>query len=151
MLEIMTNPDLATFWSALGAITQALAIILSVVALLYTVTIYRATMQSAHYTELDAIYMRLLEMAMDRPHLRRVNADRSPDEILEYDSYAFMVWNFLETVYDRSLISKHLRETWYPILKTEKNLHGEWLSRPENRENFKDDFLLFMESSQAML
>jgi hypothetical protein len=59
-----------------------------------------------------------------------------------------MVWNFLETVFDRcdSTSNRNLRETWYPILATECALHRTWFDLPENRRKFKDRFCRFIDT-----
>jgi hypothetical protein len=150
MLSILMSPELAPFWTAFSAIAQALAIILSVLALFYTMFIFKASMVSSHYNELDSMFKDLLQMAMDKPHLRIAGAERTGNEIHEYNTYAFMVWNFVETVYDRSRKSRHLRDTWYPVMKNEKLLHMAWLEKPENAANFKEEFINFMKHSESM-
>ena len=60
--------------------------------------------------------------------------------------YAFMVWNFLETVFDRCHRHKQLRDTWYPIISAENMLHRKWFDERANRTRFKQAFVAFIES-----
>jgi hypothetical protein len=54
------------------------------------------------YSELDRMYSELLELAVQKLHLRReAKADRTSSEQKEYHIYAYMIWNFVETVHDR--------------------------------------------------
>jgi hypothetical protein len=58
-----------------------------------------------------------------------------------------MVWNFVETIYDRcqGWSKRRLRETWYPIIASENALHRQWFELPENRRRFKQRFVRFIE------
>jgi hypothetical protein len=47
-----------------------------------------------------------------------------------------MVWNICESVYDRNKVD----DTWTPILRTEKELHWDWLKETENESKFKRNF-----------
>jgi hypothetical protein len=44
----------------------------------------------------------------------------------QYDAYAFMVWNFLETVHDRCQEEPTLLGTWAPVVAAENELHRGW-------------------------
>ena len=58
----------------------------------------------------------------------------------EYDVYAFMVWNFIETIYDKCQNDRTLKETWGCIIIEEGQRHREWFLRAENKPKFKDRF-----------
>jgi len=65
-----------------------------------------------------------------------------------------MMWNFLETIYDRCEYFRreserrakddHLIETWYPVIDVESRNHGEWFERPDNYRKLKKKFREFM-------
>jgi hypothetical protein len=57
-----------------------------------------------------------------------------------YQQYAMVVWNIIETVYDRKKVAK----TWIPIIKAEKKLHLKWFEEPENYDKFKPEFRAFV-------
>lgn len=54
----------------------------------------------AHYADLDRLYFDLVAMAVDRPFLR-TPALRNADNAHHYAVYAYMAWNFIETLADR--------------------------------------------------
>ncbi|MDZ4081712.1 MAG: hypothetical protein U1E10_02155, partial [Bdellovibrionales bacterium] len=56
------------------------------------------------------------------------------------DLYAFMVWNFIETIVDRCQNNKALSETWSPIILVEAKKHYAWFVKPENKDKFKESF-----------
>jgi hypothetical protein len=86
------------------------------------------TSRSAHYAQLDTMYFDLLRMAVDRPYLR--TPDSLPSgKIAEYESYAFAVWNFLETLRDRCCEDQALKDIWAPVVATEHAIHGNWFYR----------------------
>jgi hypothetical protein len=98
--------------------------------------------ESAYYSELDRFYSEILKAALDTPHLRtpakiaddadaRLRdylpfADGDPDKLAQYDTYAYMVWNFIETVHDRCVEDPKLQETWKPVIRAEDALHRGW-------------------------
>lgn len=64
---------------------------------------------------------------------------------VEYEVYAFIVWNFLESIYDRCMLDNNLKTTWFPIIETERTMHLEWIQNPQNRVKFKNKFLDFID------
>lgn len=137
----------SNIWNALGAVGENLGAALGGIALIYSISIYRASMMFMHYGELDKTYFDLLNMAVERPYLR------FPDEITDhehrqaYEVYAFMVWNFLETIHDRMKDHAGLAETWLPVLETEAELHRAWFEHPDNRPKFKASFFDYIEKT----
>jgi len=108
--------------------------------------------KSAFYSELDGMYSKLLQIAMEDPILRSPKPITDDDEALKrdydpypdyptstdheknekfirtlrYDAYAYMVWNFLETIHDRCEQYPELRDTWATIVDAENQLHRGW-------------------------
>jgi hypothetical protein len=83
------------------------------------------TSRSAHYSQLDTMYFELLRMAVEKPFLRRLE-HLTAEQRLEYESYAFMIWNFIETVRDRCEDDQTLKDIWAPVIATEHALHRDW-------------------------
>jgi hypothetical protein len=144
MWRLLAHPDYATFWTAIGAISTGIAAILGVIALIYTISGFRKSLKEGHYTSLDGMYLTILQMTLERPHLK--TPDRLADERqhAEYDTYAYILWNFLESIHDHCLEDRELQETWYPSIHAEALVHQAWLERPENRLKFKPTFLSFI-------
>lgn len=143
--------DWNLFWAAVGALGGLIGTILGGAALLYAIFTYRESMAFSHYSELDQTYFVLLAMAVDQPWLRAPQGIDDEQQQEAYGIYAFMVWNFLETIFDRCDASADLKETWYPIILTEGRLHFEWFNRPENRDSFKVRFQQFVDSGLERL
>jgi hypothetical protein len=55
-----------------------------------------------------------------------------------------MMWNFIETIYDRCDGRPDLERTWQPIIEVEGVNHLEWLVSAQNRAKFKDKFISFL-------
>jgi protein-tyrosine-phosphatase len=100
-------------WTVLGAVAEGIAAILALFALIYSIVTFRRTIKASHYAELDRMYLDILRIAIDKPHLRISGANRTKDQEAEYDAYAYMVWNFLESIHDRCLADQELCRTWY--------------------------------------
>lgn len=140
MFEFLNSPDYVNFFGALGGMGDAVGGVIGASALLYSMIIYRESMMLSHYSELDATYAGLLDKAIDHPHFVATNPERNDVEKVQYDLYAFMVWNFVETITDRCQKNKTLHETWSPVILVEAKKHYAWFNRPENKEKFKDSF-----------
>lgn len=90
------------------ALTGAiLALYLNQTQLEATLEEFRESNHLIHYAELDRLYFDLLKVALEHPHLRNP-ASIGNDALRrqQYDTYAYMVWNFIETVIDRVEMEK---------------------------------------------
>lgn len=134
-----------TAWVAVGVILQGVAAIIAYSALRYSVITFTKSLTISNYGELDKMYFDLLKTAVEKPHLIDPNGARSRDQRREYDTYAFMVWNFLETIYDRCQDATELCVTWYPVVDAENRRHRAWFDDPENRPKFKQPFRDFID------
>ena len=83
------------------------------------------TSRSVHYSQLDTMYFELLRMGVEKPYLRQP-AQLTPAQRMEYESYAFIIWNVIETVRDRCWEDQTLKDIWAPVIATEHALHREW-------------------------
>jgi hypothetical protein len=135
-------------WSKAGVIAEALGSIGIMCTLFYSVWSFTRTLRDAYYAELDRVYFELLKIGLERPELLAYPASPDPAKAGQYGAYAFMVWNFLETIFDRcqGWSKRRLRETWFPIIAAENDLHRAWFELPENRRRFKQRFVRFIET-----
>jgi hypothetical protein len=140
--------DMVTAWTKAEVVATALGSIGIVLTLFYSAWTFRTTLRESYYAELDRVYFEILKIALERPYLRAPSAPADPGKSSEYEAYAFMVWNFLETVVDRcdSTSNPSLRETWYPIVAAESVLHRAWFDAPDNRRKFKERFCRFIDA-----
>jgi hypothetical protein len=83
-------------------------------------------------------------MTLERPYLKTPGQLTSDVQKSEYDTYAYILWNFLESIYDHCQADADLQATWYPTLRTESLAHRAWLEAPENRPKFKESFHSFI-------
>ena len=141
---------MVSFHEILGPILASVAVILAIL-------LFKKNLDFQAYREIDSDYTDVLKMGMEKPFLRdkylRDKAsivcptDESKKDIhdkeVAYNLYAFMVWNILETIYDRDKIN----ETWYPVIKYERSLHLEWFRENNNKKKFKKKFVEFIENA----
>jgi hypothetical protein len=135
-------------WEKAGVIAEAMGSIGIMFTLFYSVWSFTRTLRDAYYAELDRVYFELLKIGLERPELLSFPASPDPARATEYGAYAFMVWNFIETIFDRcqGWSKRRLRETWYPIIDAENALHRGWFDLPANRRRFKQRFVQFIEA-----
>lgn len=111
----------------------------------------------AHYSELDKFYADILRLAIEMPYLRtpvRILSDRDaleadyfpyPDKegeeneirSLQYDAYAYMVWNFLEAIRDRCADKLEMKATWAPVIGAENAIHRGWFMAQIRKEEMR--------------
>jgi hypothetical protein len=144
MWKLLTHPDYATFWTAFGAIATGVAALLGVIALIYTISGFRKSLKESHYTSLDGMYMTILQMTLERPYLKAPALLSTEVQQNEYDTFAYILWNFLESIYDHCQKDPDLQATWYPTIHAESLIHLAWLETPANRSKFKEAFHLFI-------
>ena len=147
MVVLMEGSDVMTMWEKVQVIADVAAGIGIVLTLFYSIWSFRTTLRDSYYAELDRVYFDLLKLGHERPYLLDFPKSPDPEKAREYDAYAFMVWNFVETVFDRcqGWSKRRLRETWYPVIEAENLRHREWFDVPENRRKFKRHFCEFIE------
>ncbi len=113
---------------------------------------YEKQLRQNKYAEVDKLYLEILRIKME-------NAEFSEPEKIsgdpKYGIFAFIVWNFLETVYDTSSDNlgddwretSDLWSTWKGVVNVEGGKHANWLRLAENQNNFKKEFLNFVRDS----
>ncbi|MBX3481362.1 MAG: hypothetical protein KF842_13270 [Caulobacter sp.] len=122
---------------------------------------FMSQMRSNHYSELDSMFKEILLIAIEKPYLRdktqiaifshylgsqinppaylapkcdRITRERLKLQAAQYDMYAFIVFNFLETIHDRcyetrdwkNRLDQSLVGTWIDIIGSEHRLHEDW-------------------------
>jgi len=139
--------EVMTMWTKVQIIADTGAGLGIVLTLFYSIWSFRTTLRDSYYAELDRVYFDLLQIGLEHPDLLDFPASPDPSNARRYDAYAFMVWNFVETVYDRcqGWWKRRLRETWYPVIAAENARHRAWFDRPENRLKFKEPFRRFID------
>ncbi|HYS20412.1 MAG TPA: hypothetical protein VEO73_04930, partial [Gemmatimonadales bacterium] len=101
MAALPDGPDVMTVWTKAQVIAEVAGGIGIVFTLFYSVWSFRTTLRDSYYAELDRVYFDLLRIGMEHPDLLDFPTAPEPSKAREYDAYAFMVWNFVETVFDR--------------------------------------------------
>lgn len=147
-MDIFINNEYDTLWAAISSVMGVIATMMAVFALIYSMRTYNKTMQVVHYGEIDKMYFDILKEALAKPHLVMQNIERSKEQDVEYELYAFIVWNFLESIYDRCMSDDALKTTWFPIIGAESQIHLSWIKNPKNRIKFKDEFLNFIDGNK---
>lgn len=147
MALILLESQVLSTWVKVQVIAETAAAVGIVLTLFYSLWSFTTALRDGYYAELDRVYFELLKLALERPYLLDFPASPDASRQREYDAYAFMVWNFVETVFDRcqGWGKKRLRDTWYPVIEAENGLHRKWFDVPENRRKFKEHFCQFME------
>ena len=119
-----------TLVETVAAAITALSLVVAVFALWFSrrhhvdaINNFEKTLKVAYYAELDRMYFDLVAMRVGKPHLWGGSTKPTGKQAIEYEHYRFLVWNYLETVFDRCIAERDdkqeddLRNTWEPALK----------------------------------
>jgi hypothetical protein len=135
------------FWNLLVSST---ATILAGIAILLYIILWYKDKSSNSYDIFDATYLDILKTGMENPSFRNpiltndyINSF-SENEKIKYEIYAFISWNFCETIFDKGDVE--LMKTWSVVIDTENSLHRKWFDNPENTNKFKESFRLHIQN-----
>jgi hypothetical protein len=125
-------------------VVSSTATILAAVAILLYIILWYKDKSSNSYDNFDATYLDILKTGMENPSFRNSILTNdylnkfSGDEKIKYEIYAFISWNFCETIIDKG--DAELMKTWLVVIETENSLHRKWFDNPENSTKFKESF-----------
>jgi hypothetical protein len=133
------------FWNL---IVSSTATILAAIAILLYIIIWYKDKSSNSYDVFDATYLDILKTGMENPSFRNPSLTKlylssfSGDERIKYEIFAFISWNFCETIFDKG--DKELMKTWSVVIDAENELHRKWFDNPENLKKYKESFRNFI-------
>ena len=136
------------FWNL---VVSSAATILSALAILLYIILWNKDKSDNSYHVFDATYLDILKTGMENPSFRNPILTNdyankfSEDEKIKYEIYAFITWNFCETIFDKGDVV--LMQTWFVVIETENNLHRKWFDNPENSNKFKESFRLYIQDN----
>lgn len=130
------------FW---GIFMDSISTILAAAAIFLYIIFWYKDKTSNNYDVFDSLYMDILKTGMEHPHFRDISKTKSykssfdENSLIQYEIYAYISWNFLETLLDKG--DKQLLVTWLPVIKYETSIHFEWFRASENQVKFKKEFI----------
>ena len=135
------------FWNLI--VSSTATILAGIAILLYIIMWYKD--KSNNSSDIfDATYLDILKTGMENPSFRNsiltndyINSF-SENEKIKYEIYAFISWNFCETIFDKGDVE--LMKTWSVVIDTENTLHRKWFNNPENKNKFKESFRLHIQN-----
>ncbi len=131
-------------YELVNLIVSSVSTILAGIAILLYIILWKKEKESSNYEIFDTFYLDILKTGMEYPKFRNPNYTKNyknnedEDEIIRYEMYAFICWNFCETIIDKD--DKALFETWGVAIQVEKSLHETWFNAEENKSKFKSSF-----------
>jgi hypothetical protein len=134
----------------LNFIVGSTSTLLSALAIYLYIVLWRKDKTDGTYDVFDATYKDILSIAIDHPELRNPEVTKiysnvfTGNELIKYETYAFMSLNFCETLFDKG--NDELMKTWSVVVKIEFELHKIWMNKPENKLKYKSEFLDYIET-----
>jgi hypothetical protein len=131
----------------LNFVVSSLSTLLAAIAILLYIVLWFKDKTQNNYDVFDAVYLDILKTGMDNPEFRNPAYTRNyknlaDNDKIRYETYAFICWNFCETIVDKG--DKNLMKTWGVVIETENALHRTWFDSPENRSKFKEEFISYI-------
>lgn len=142
--------DFITKWNAdilaISNIAVGLGTLILAVGIPYAIRSAGREERDTFYATLDRTYFEIQKLVIEHPHLSQPDpAGKTTEQLIQYDAFALIVWNFLESVFDYSKERKNLAETWGCILRHEARVHGAWFRKSDNQLKFKSPFVRHIE------
>ncbi len=135
------------FWNL---VVSSTATILAAIAILLYFILWYKDKYSNSYDNFDATYLDILKTGMENPSFRNPVLTNdylnkfSGDEKIKYEIYAFITWNFCETIFDKG--DAELMKTWLVVIESENSLHRKWFDNQENSAKFKESFRMHIQN-----
>lgn len=127
----------------LGFVVDSVSTLLAAAAILLYIYFWHKDKTSNSYVAFDSMYLEILKTGIDNPSLRDevftqnyTNAEN--DKRIQYEVYAYICWNFCETLYDQG--DSGLMKTWGVVIQEENRLHRTWFEQPSTQSKFKPEF-----------
>lgn len=91
------------FWELLVSSTATL---LAAIAILLYIILWYKDKKISNYDVFDSIYLDILKTGLEYPQLRIIEyintyKELPPEDQIRYETYAFICWNFCETIFDK--------------------------------------------------
>jgi hypothetical protein len=132
----------------LNFVVGSTSTLLSALAIYLYIVLWKKDKTDGSYDVFDSFYKDILFKGMEHPELRNPTYTKdyqnkfSDNELVRYETYAFLTFNFCETLYDRG--NENLLHTWQDVIFVEMHLHSNWLNHPDNQKKYKKEFLDFL-------
>ena len=132
----------------LNFVVGSTSTLLSALAIYLYIVLWRKDKSDGAYDVFDSTYKDILSIAIDSPELRNPELTQNfqesftGNELIKYETYAFMTLNFCETLFDKGNLE--LMKTWEVVVKIELDLHHSWLYKSENSLKFKKEFVDYL-------
>ena len=136
------------FWNL---IVSSTATILAGIAILLYIIMWYKDKSSNSYDIFDATYLDILKTGMENPSFRNPILTNDylnsflENEKIKYEIYAFISWNFCETIFDKG--DDELMKTWSVVIEVENSLHRKLFDNPENTKKYKESFRLYIRNN----
>lgn len=136
------------FWNL---VVSSTATILAGIAILLYIIMWHKDKSVNSYDTFDATYLDILKTGMENPSFRNPILTNnylnsfSENEKIKYEIYAFISWNFCETIFDKG--DNELMKTWSVVIDVENSLHRKWFDNPDNTNKFKESFRLNIQNN----
>jgi hypothetical protein len=95
-------------------LVDLITVSVSLLAIVVSLVTFNRTSSFSKYQDVDQSYMNILKIGIEYPLFRDIsktkNYDKNfdADEKIKHENYAYMVWNFCETLYDRNFYQNNL-------------------------------------------
>ena len=132
---------------ALANMVMAVGTVVLALGIPWSIRLATREEKDSFYATLDDTYFEIQKLIIEHPHLAQPDpAHKTAEQIVQYDAFAFTVWNFMESIVDYCRKDEFLSETWNCILRHESCVHAAWILREENRRKFKPSFLKMVDA-----
>ncbi len=127
-----------------------LPIIISCIALFFSIWTWRYNYISKRYETADNFLLEIHKIELNHPEfhdpdlIRQALNHSDPKVRYSYDIFACIIWNFLETLYDRYGERNLRKSPFFGAMKDLSKRHSAWFFKEENFSSFNPQLVKFL-------
>ena len=127
-----------------------LSLAMSVIAITLSIYVWLKNRIAEKYKILDDRLLSILRINLDHPEFddstftARYAECENAKLVRQYEIYAMIVWNFLESLYEYYGERKLKRTSFFGVITYWSKLHQEWFAKPENNNHYTDKFRAYV-------
>ncbi len=124
-----------------------ISIAVATLALIVSLLTWLRTHRASTYDVADELLTDIIKLTIERPEFRdpegiaKALRNSDPTERYRYDAFATLVWNYLETLYDRYGARGLKKSPFFGALKSLGERHREWLYVADHIDYYPDKLL----------
>jgi hypothetical protein len=134
---------------------DVILIISLIINVLLVIKTHGKTIRDGQYEYIESQFTNILKIQLEYPDFRKDNywdelKDKSSTDALRYVAYCCLVWNTLETLWDKYGKKELARSSFYPGMKSLAKRHKKWLFESGSLNAYNTEMITFLINDRSL-